>query len=236
MSLSAAAIRLLASKGLSVDEIASVAEANACEAGLSAGAMRTRRWREKRHQASPSVTETNREDVTETVTNRHETSPPRAHVRDITSNSENNHNHTLPNASASSDDWPPGNANQHAKLICAEMASPWLDMDKSPGLVTTAGLIASWKRDGASWEHDVLPLIRGRVMARRSAVTTWKFFSDAIGETASANRAALKIPEAGTVVPIRPGTGPPSIVDRITEENRQARELAFKMLENGPNR
>jgi len=156
---------------------------------------------------------------------------PRARVRDITSNSENNHNHTLPSANAISDDWPDGKARDHAELICAEMASPWLDQAKSPDLVTTTGQIAAWKRDGASWEHDVLPLIRGRLMNRRKPVTTWKFFTDAIAETIAANRAALAIPEAGTVIPIRPGTGPPSFQAQINEEHRLARERAFAMLD-----
>lgn len=234
MSLSAAAIRLLAKKGLSVDDIAEIAEANEAESTISSGALRTRRWREKRHKASQSVTETKAEGVTETVTDRHETSQPRARVRDITSNSENNHNHTLPNASDRSDDWPDGKASDHAKLICAEMASPWLDQSKSPGLVTTAGLVARWRKAGASWEHDVLPLIRGRLMNRRAPITTWQFFDAALGETIAANRAALEIPEAN-VVPIRPGTGPPKrITDQITDERQQAYALAEKMLENGP--
>jgi hypothetical protein len=230
MSLSAAAIRLLASKGLSVDEIASVAEANETETGVSAAAMRTRRWREKRHKASQSVTETKAEAVTETVTNRHETSQPRAHVRDITSNSENNHNHTLLSASAVSDDWPEGGPQVHAKLICAELESPWLDQNKSPGLVTTVGLLDRWRRAGASWQHDVLPLIAGRLMNRRKPVTTWAFFDEAIAETVAANRAAMVIPEAGTVVPFR-GTGPPSIAAQIAEENRLAREAVLAMPE-----
>lgn len=172
-------------------------------------------------------------DVTVTVND----DPPRARVRDITPNSENNHNYTLPSASAISDDWPPGKASDHAELICAEMASPWLDPNKSQGLVTTVGLLDRWKRNGASWEHDVLPLIRGRLMNRRKPVSTWGFFDDAIDETIAANRAALRIPEAGQVVPIRPGTGPPmSLTDRIGADNQQSYALAMKMLENGSNR
>jgi hypothetical protein len=51
-------IRKLAAKGFTAEQIADILECLPEEMVLSAGAIRTRRWREgKRHQASPSVTD-----------------------------------------------------------------------------------------------------------------------------------------------------------------------------------
>lgn len=110
------------------------------------------------------------------------------------------------------DDWPAGNADAHAKLLVAEVNSPWLDPNKSPDLVTTRGRVAAWRRDGASWEFDVLPVVTGLCANRRGKVASWKYFDDAIARSIADNRAALDIPEAGTVVRLH-ATGPPRTID-----------------------
>src|SRR5690348_2045369 len=76
-------MRLLAEKGLTLDEVIAVAEANeppAPEPEPSKAALRTKRWRERK--ASQSVTETSRGDAgqtvtsdAKTVTNRHGVTP-----------------------------------------------------------------------------------------------------------------------------------------------------------------
>lgn len=108
-----------------------------------------------------------------------------------------------------SDDWPSGKADHHAKLLVEAVASPWLDPNKSPDLVTTRGRVAAWKRDGASWEHDVLPVVTGLCANRRGRVSSWKFFDAAICRSIAENRAALEIPEARGNRP----TGPPRTID-----------------------
>lgn len=106
------------------------------------------------------------------------------------------------------DDWPLGSASRHAELLVEAIASPWLDPIKSPDLVTTRGRIACWKRDGASWEHDVLPVVMGLCTGRRSRISSWKFFDQAICRSIADNRQALSIPEATDVRPNRnPGNG-----------------------------
>jgi hypothetical protein len=132
------------------------------------------------------------------------------------------------------DDWPEGKAQDHARLIVAEVASPRLDPMKSPGLVTTAGRLMAWKRDGASWEHDVIPVVASVCARQRGPVSTWKFFDQAIARSMADNRAALEIPSAGEG---RRATGPPmSLTDRIAAEHAESRRMALEMLaaENGP--
>ena len=133
-----------------------------------------------------------------------------------------------------SDDWPAGKAQDHARLIVSEVASPRLDPMKSPGLVTTAGRLLAWRREGASWEHDVIPVVASVCAKQRGPVSTWKFFDQAIARSIADNRDALQIPSAGEG---RRATGPPmSLTDRIAAEHAESRRMALEMLaaENGP--
>lgn len=125
------------------------------------------------------------------------------------------------------DDWPEGRASDHADQLVRTVASPWLDPSKSPDLVTTRGRIAAWKRDGASWEHDVLPVVTGLCANRRSRISSWKFFDAAISRSIAENRAALAIPEAGEVVPFR-NTGPPR--QSREERNRDGWDYAIARI------
>lgn len=70
MSLTAAAIRLMALKGMTAEDIADIAEAMAPDAApLSKGALRTRKWREKQAETSRSdVTVTQHGDVSPSCT------------------------------------------------------------------------------------------------------------------------------------------------------------------------
>jgi hypothetical protein len=93
-------------------------------------------------------------------------------------------------------DWPQGKAAEHAKLLVELTASRWLDPSKQQLLVTTTGRLDAWKRDGASWEHDVVPVVTTIARARGSPIKSWKFFDDAIGQSIADNRRALEIPTA----------------------------------------
>jgi uncharacterized protein YdaU (DUF1376 family) len=129
-------------------------------------------------------------------------------------------------AGAVSDDWPEGNAANHAALIVAEVGSPWLDPHKSLALNTTTGRIAAWRRDGASWSQDVLPVIGALCAKQRGPVSSWKFFDSAIGRSIAENRAALEIPAATARA-----TGPPSLTDRIAADHAEARRKAFALMD-----
>jgi hypothetical protein len=93
------------------------------------------------------------------------------------------------------DDWPAGKATDHARLLVEQVASSWLDPSKAPGLVLTEGRLAVWKREGASWEHDVVPVVTALSTGKHGLIATWKFFDPAIGRSIAANRQALEIPE-----------------------------------------
>lgn len=119
-----------------------------------------------------------------------------ARVRDITPNSEISGLAVVVEVSASecaTNDWPKGDP---AKVLIETIASPRLDPSKSQGLVTTAGRLAAWRREGASWEFDVLPAVRAAVRKTGPPIGTWKYFDAAVAQSIADNRQALKIPEA----------------------------------------
>lgn len=93
-------------------------------------------------------------------------------------------------------DWPEGKAPDHAALLCDLAASPYLDWVKQPGLCQTNGQLHAWRRDGASWEHDVVPVVTALARKARRPISSWKFFAPAIAQSIADNRQALTIPEA----------------------------------------
>lgn len=93
-------------------------------------------------------------------------------------------------------DWPEGKAPDHAAMLCDLAASPYLDWVKQPGLCQTNGQLHSWRRDGASWEHDVVPVVTTLARKARRPISSWKFFAAAIAQSIADNRQALNIPEA----------------------------------------
>jgi hypothetical protein len=120
------------------------------------------------------------------------------------------------------DDWPEGAASSHAKRLVADVASPWLDPHKQLALNTTEGRLAAWRAAGASWEHDVVPVVTALCAKQRSLIASWKFFDQAIARSISDNRAALEIPAHQPRA-----TGPPSLTDRIAAEHAEARRRAL---------
>lgn len=91
-------------------------------------------------------------------------------------------------------DWPEGDA---AKALVSEVASPWLDPQKTAGLVLTAARVSAWRREGASWRDDVIPVVSTICQKRRGPISSWQFFDAAIAQSIANNRAELTIPEAG---------------------------------------
>lgn len=132
---------------------------------------------------------------------------------------------------AREDDWPEGSSKDHAAKLIEICATSRLDMARESGLVLSMAAIHRWKVAGASWEFDVLPVVQTLSGKAKRPIKSWSYFDGAVGDSIAANRLALTIPEAANVTPIRPGTGPPSITDRIADENRQVRERLAAELE-----
>lgn len=93
-------------------------------------------------------------------------------------------------------DWPDGDTRRLAELLADAAGTVRLDPARQPGLTLTAGRLAAWRRDGASWEHDVVPVVTTLAGKRGQPITSWKFFDAAIAQSIADNRQALKIPEA----------------------------------------
>jgi hypothetical protein len=228
VKLTAAVLRKFADKGMTLEDVIDLAET--WEEGeardvpsLSKGALRTRKWRE--NQAAREAG-SSRGDVTET---RHgDVSHVGAGTQVVIPSLPSLRSEELVvgggvvgrERASQADDWPEGRASDHAEQLVAAVASPWLDPNKSPDLVTTRGRVAAWKRDGASWEHDVLPVVTGLCANRRARISSWKFFDAAISRSIADNRAALQIPEA-RVIPLRPGGE--SFADRNAADIAEAR-------------
>lgn len=93
-------------------------------------------------------------------------------------------------------DWPEGSPFDHGVMLCEAANSHRLDLTKQPGLGSTIARLAAWRRDGASWEHDVVPVVTAIARKPGQAITLWKYFDSAIAQSIADNAAALKIPEA----------------------------------------
>lgn len=113
------------------------------------------------------------------------------------------------------DDWPDGDAKAWSAELVAEAGTVMLDPARQPGLATTLGQLVAWKRDGASWRYDVVPVVTALAQKARRPIATWKFFAPAIAQSIADNRAALSIPEA------RPHASP-------ADEHRPSAKLSAK--------
>ncbi|MBI1682360.1 hypothetical protein [Caulobacter hibisci] len=62
-----------------------------------------------------------------------------------------------------------------------------IDVNRKPGLITSMGEVARWRQQGWSWELDVVPVVRAHGhRAEPDPVSTWKFFTEAIGRAHAA--------------------------------------------------
>jgi hypothetical protein len=225
--------------GMPLDTALEAAKAFEAEhpAGLSAGALRTRRWREKRaaetvterHQASPRDAEEDRHQASPSVTNRHAVTPlARVELKPLTTVASGKIDDDDLGARRDQNDWPEGDARSHAAALVELCGTSNLDPARSPTLVTSMGRLAQWRRDGASWTFDVVPTITTIVQRVRKPIGTWSYFDRSIAQSIADNRAALAIPEASNVAafPSR-GQGPPSYVEESLAVKAAARRLAL---------
>lgn len=89
------------------------------------------------------------------------------------------------------DDWPSGDL---LNVTVAAVGSPWLDPTKSPGLVTSAGRLAAWRREHLSWEHDVVPVLKAVAARAAKPIGSWKFFDGPMAEALAALNNPLERP------------------------------------------
>lgn len=231
----------LIASGLTVQQIALMAELQSAAAVEAVRApaetpeerkKRVSRETSQRHRASLRVTDASPEVRAQDVTARHQTSPnvtpvSPPHVRVL----DNNLTKVLTGSdvdvdvearAGDTDDWP--KVKNLADYLAEQIESPWLDPHKTLALAGSGNLILAWKRAGASWEHDVLPVIGAICRSRKSPVGSWSYFDKPILQSVADSRKALALPEARS-------TGPPSgitsLTDRIADEHARARKIAL---------
>ncbi|MGV3580013.1 helix-turn-helix domain-containing protein [Brevundimonas sp.] len=116
------------------------------------------------------------------------------------------------------EDWPAGKSLEHARALIAEAATPNLNLERTPQLLTTITLLSRWRKAGASWEHDVVPVVTGLARKSRTPITSWKFFDAAVAQAIADNRQALTLPEARNARPAHVPSADQRVVAR--RENR----------------
>lgn len=106
------------------------------------------------------------------------------------------------------DDWPVGGAADHAALLCEAAGTVNLDRSREAGLTLTAGRLHAWRRDGASWDRDVKPVVVSLAAKARGPITSWKYFDRAVAEAkANGERELERIDHDATDRPGRATAG-----------------------------
>jgi len=124
------------------------------------------------------------------------------------------------------DDWPAGEtANEHAARLVTMDRN--LDTTRRQGLILTMGEVARWRQLGWSWELDVVPVVRAHGQrAGPDPVSTWKFFTEAIGRAHAARTRPAETFEP-QVRHERTGSRPPreaAYADRLSDIDRAMAE------------
>jgi len=89
-------------------------------------------------------------------------------------------------------DWP----EKPLDALVAETLSPFLDTSKTPGLITSSGRLVAWRRSGASWVSDVVPVVAALCSKAKGPINSWSYFDTAIAQSIANNRRDLSIPDA----------------------------------------
>ncbi len=203
MTLIATAVKHMLAAGMAHEAIvAAVSEMeDQGAAGESARQARNRRYyetkgRAKRLKQSDNVLNSDAPETSENVLprlNSDAIKTPLARVEDNLLTTEVT-GLTIVVSSAGASDWPPDKTV--ISTLCEAVGSPRLDQFKSPGLLTTSGRLRAWKAEGASWEHDVIPIVTALVRKQGPPITSWKYFDAAVAQSIADNRQALQIPQA----------------------------------------
>jgi hypothetical protein len=209
VSLTADAILKLSAMGLTIEQIADVARANV-EAPVVHESDDARKKRLAAERAAAYRVRKRDENVTKSrscvtgdgVTKRDEITLQRDEITPL-ARVEDNLLTTVVSGLAAVDveardpgDWPMGDANVWASCLVEAASTSRLDPSRTPGLITTLGCLVRWKRGGASWQFDVLPIVTSICRKRGPPISTWTYFDKPIAQSVADNRKALEIPEA----------------------------------------
>lgn len=202
MSLPTAALKKLREFGLTLDQILEVSTLTDEPKDLAAEKRRAYDRQRKASKAIRNSTGNSTGKQPDHSTGIPHGIPPETptltRVRDINSTSENNLSSVvvvLPRPEIPQDDWPKGDL---LKLLVEAAESPRLDPQKSERLFLSSGRITAWRGLGASWVHDVLPVVTTISRQRGQPIGTWTYFDKAIAQSIADNRKALNIPEAAS--------------------------------------
>jgi hypothetical protein len=161
MSLPTAALRLMLAKGLSLEDAVEIFEAiQAEQKPRSAGAERTRRWRERKSEASHVTShETSPRDVTGDG-HRDVTAPPVPLDKEIPPAPPKEINPPDPDTHAHSARASAADARQRLAEVREAAGDALASMATAPGIASLAQLVALTSEIPAcDWELDILPAI-----------------------------------------------------------------------------
>jgi hypothetical protein len=147
--------------------------------------------------------------------------PVAAVARPTTFEPSVNHQIDEPVGGEGADAWP---ETDLAKSLCTEVASPWVDVDKSTSLILSGGVVASWKQAGASWSQDVVPVIRAMAAQRRQPISSWAYFDRAVLQALADRTRAVELPDACS-------TGPPSGTSFTAQRSAEQAEVRRRVME-----
>lgn len=96
-------------------------------------------------------------------------------------------------ATSASDDWPDLTPLDQAALLCRLVGrSGSLDVARDGGLVQSVFYFPKWRKRGASWEGDVVPVVTALTQRNARPIRTWSYFDQAIAEATAARTAPVK--------------------------------------------
>lgn len=90
------------------------------------------------------------------------------------------------------DDWPEGKAFDHARMLCEKANTVMLDAAREGGLAMTSGRLHAWRRDGARWERDVVPVVVAMAVGSKQPIKSWKYFDAAIARAKAENEREME--------------------------------------------
>lgn len=108
-------------------------------------------------------------------------------------------------------------------ILVARVQSPWLDPQKSQGLVSSAGMIARWKLAGYSFEMDVVPVVTGLCGQAKRPIQKWGYFDREMAETHAARTAPLPSP-----------TGYSRLITSADEAAARRERIRAGLVDSGP--
>lgn len=154
----------------------------------SQNAIRQQRYRERREATSVTnnVTACVTNNVTGDATNNVTSNAPPSCAR----GGDNLQDSEGPCSALLCSAWPERDLARH---LTDAVSSPRLDLAKTPGLVTSAGIIGRWRAAGATWD-TVVTVVKGKSAPPGGPISSWKYFDGAILQMTADLQAAPVLP------------------------------------------